>query len=144
MLATAYPNGELWNWLSLHPAEMRKSHVKAAVLLFCFLPCVLLQCTYFCFWFQSLQALTTGRNCQLDNAEESLHVITTGISIGILLKRLLQVTSARQLNFPLTLLWLISCGKKKDFGRTIWVTQGYFFANPTPSTCHGLSTQDFS
>ena len=51
------------------------------------------------FLFQSLQAVTTRRNCQLDNAEESLHVITTGIIIGILLKRLLQVTSARQLNF---------------------------------------------
>ena len=41
------------------------------------------------FLFQSLQAVTTRRNCQLDNAEESLHVITTGIIIGILPKRLI-------------------------------------------------------
>ena len=92
---------------------MRKRHVKAALLLFCFHPCGMN--LFLFFLLQSLQAITTGRNCQLDNAEESVHVITKIVIGIILIKRWPQVNSVRQLNFPFALRWLISCGKKNRF-----------------------------
>ena len=94
------------------------------------------------FLFQSLQAVTTRRNCQLDNAEESLHVITTGIIIGILPKRLIASPTdfCQTVKFSPRIAVIDSCEKKKDFGMTLWATEGYFFINPTPNSSRVIQT----
>lgn len=120
--------------------------IKTALLLFCFLPCVLLEWTYFFFLFQSLQPVTTRRNCQLDNAEESLHVITTGIIIGMLLKRLIAPPTdfCWTVKFSPRIAVIDFLWKKKRILAWHYGPLRAISSSTPPLTRHGLSKQYFS